>query len=199
MSRNIDRYVPPMEQHVIWSGGFTEEECDMIKQTGELAEFVEAKVGSGVEGGMFDESIRKTKIVWIEPLEENKWIFERMNELAAKINFDKFQMKLKQFDAFQYSKYPVGNFYDWHTDTVTNPSNGLYRKLSFSLMLSDPTDFEGGEFIVSLFGTEAKTETLKLKKGDLVIFYSHLPHKVAPVTKGERITLVTWALGDKIL
>jgi PKHD-type hydroxylase len=197
MSRNIDVYVPPMEQYVIWSGGFTEEECDMIKQTGELSEFMDATVGRD-EDNVVNEDVRKTKIVWIEPYEENKWIFERMNQLAAKINFDKFQLKLKQFDSFQYSKYPVGNFYDWHTDTLTNPSNGLYRKLSFSLMLSDPSDFEGGEFLISPHGSESRCETISLKKGDVAVFYSYIPHKVSPVTKGERISLVTWALGDKL-
>jgi PKHD-type hydroxylase len=197
MSRNIDVYVPPMEQYVIWSGGFTGEECDLIKQTGELSEFMDAAVGRGVDNKV-DEDVRKTKIVWIEPQEENKWIFERMNELTAKINFDKFQMKLRQFDGFQYSKYAIDNFYDWHTDTIINPENGLYRKLSFSLMLSDPSEFEGGEFLISPHGSESKSETISLNKGDVVVFYSHIPHKVSPVTKGERISLVTWALGDKL-
>ena len=197
MSRNIDVYVPPMEQHIVWSGGFTEEECNMIKQTGELAEFVEAKIGS-YEKSQIDEDIRKTKLVWIEPVEENHWIFERMNEFAAKINFDKFQMKLKQFDCFQYSKYSVGDHYDWHTDLIMTPHNGLYRKLSFSLMLSNKDEYEGGDFLLNLNGSNNKCDTVELKKGDLIVFYSYLPHKVTPVTKGERVALVTWALGDKI-
>jgi PKHD-type hydroxylase len=197
MSRRIDLYVPPMEPCVIWSGGFTDEECDSIKDTGELCEFLDAKVGSSGEDGTLDETARKTKIVWIQPKEETAWIFERMNEIVAKMNFDKFQMDLTQFDGFQYSKYEVGDHYDWHNDTVLSPRSGLFRKLSFSLMLSDVDDYEGGEFLLSTSGSETKTEPMKVKKGDLVAFYSHIPHKVSPVTSGQRLTLVTWALGSK--
>ena len=197
MSRKIDAYVPPMEPYAVWAGGFTGEECDLIKDIGEMCEFMDAKIGSGEDGNV-DKDVRKTKIVWIEPNENNKWIFERMNELAAKINFDKFQLDLAQFEGFQYSKYEVGHHYDWHNDMEFTPPHGLFRKLSFSLMLSNEDEYEGGNFLISISGSEAKTQPMKLQKGDLIVFYSYLPHKVEPVTSGERLTLVTWALGNKL-
>lgn len=194
--RSIDKYVAPMEPFHVWRGGFTAEECDAIKQAGELAEFMKAKVGDGPDGRV-DSEIRDTDIVWLEPTEENKWIFERMNLIAARINFDKFQMDLDRFDGFQYSKYKIDGHYDWHSDITIAPQNGLFRKISFSLALSDPNEYEGGDLLLASY-MESKPAVLRPEKGDIVVFYSHVHHKVAPVTSGERITLVTWALGDKI-
>jgi predicted 2-oxoglutarate/Fe(II)-dependent dioxygenase YbiX len=66
-------------------------------------------------------------------------------------------------------------------------------------MLTNPEEYEGGEFLINTRGDQDKeVPTLKVKMGDLLVFYSHLPHKVAPVTSGCRVTLVTWALGAKL-
>ena len=78
------------------------------------------------------------------------------------------------------------------------PPHGLFRKLSFSLMLSNEDEYEGGNFLLSTSGSESKTQPMKLQKGDLMVFYSYISHKVQPVTSGERLTLVTWALGNKL-
>lgn len=196
--RNIDKHVPPYEPFCIWRGAFTSEECNTIVDIGELSEFQQAKVGGEPNGGRVEADTRKTDIVWILPCPKTKWIFEKMNVLAGKINFDKYQLDLVKFDGFQYSKYENGGFYDWHIDTIAAPPDGLYRKLSFSLMLTDPNEYEGGEFYVSTSGDNSKFESFKVEQGDVVAFYSHLPHKVAPVTKGTRVALVTWAMGPKL-
>lgn len=198
MTRSIDRFIPPMESLVQWSGGFTIEECDKIIEIGELCEFQKARIGSG-DSGVTDESIRKTDIVWIEPKEEWKWIFERMNQIVAKVNFDKFQLDLNRFDGFQYSVYKNNGFYDWHIDTFPDPIDGQWRKLSCVLSLTDPDTYEGGDLVLSPQGNnENKIDIYRPSKGTVSFFYSHTPHKVTPVTKGTRITLVTWCLGDKI-
>ena len=98
MTRNIDRHVPQMEDLVIWTGGFTEEECNLIIQTGELFEFMKAGIGDSSDGPEIEEDIRKTNITWIEPYNEHQWLFNRLNEIVAKVNFDKFQLTLNRFD-----------------------------------------------------------------------------------------------------
>lgn len=195
--KRIDNFVPSMQHFCIWGGGFTEEECDAIIAIAELREFKDAHIGAS-DNSRVDDEIRKTNVVWLEEDDDTHWFFERLNQIASKINFDKFQLQLDCFDSFQYSKYEVGCHYDWHTDIIENPDYGLYRKLSLSVMLSDPDDFEGGEFHISPSGNNASSVNVKASRGDVVAFYSHLPHKVCPVTKGERITLVTWCLGGKI-
>lgn len=196
--RNIDLHVPPMELFCVWGNAFTPEECAAVKNIGELFEFEKGKIGSGAFAKE-NEDIRDTDITWIQPKDEFKWVFEKMAALLSKINFDKFQLDLKRFDGFQYSKYKEKGHYDWHTDTIHAPPDGLYRKLSLTLMLTNPEEYEGGEFLINTKGDQDKeVATLKVKMGDLLVFYSHLPHKVVPVTSGCRVTLVTWALGAKL-
>lgn len=196
--RNIDVHIPPMEMFCIWENGFSITDCDKIIEIGELFEFQQARVGESNQARL-DTNIRETNITWIQPEEDYKWIFERMNELAAKINFDKYQMNLNRFDGFQYSKYDINGHYDWHIDTILAPRDGLYRKLSFSLMLTDPDDYTGGELLMNDKGNQDNPTSLRPKKGDLVCFYSHVPHKVSKIISGTRTTLVTWGLGSKIV
>lgn len=183
--------------YAVWQNSFTPEECDTIRQIGELSTFQNARIGGAGEG-VTDESIRNTQIVWIPPEQDKEWIFQRINSVVGKVNFDKFQLDLDVFDGLQYSKYEPDGHYDWHVDTITEPPDGLFRKLSVAIMLSDPDEYAGGDLMVSSNGNNEKCEKLRLAKGSMVVFYSHLPHKVAPVESGLRISLVTWLKGPKL-
>lgn len=189
----VSQYVPPIENFCVWEGAFTSEECDQLRAQCDLQEFIDARIGDN----QIDAEVRDTDIVWIKPDEKTEWIFRRMNELAALINFQKFQMDLSVFDGFQYSKYKMDGHYDWHTDTRNAPSDGMFRKLSFVVMLTDPSEYEGGDFLLCETGNNQTARRMRRNKGDLIVFYSHLPHKVEPVTSGDRFTLVTWAKGPK--
>lgn len=193
----IPKYIPQVESCIAWGKAFSKEECDAIVEECELQEFKKGRVG-GTGDGELNEEVRDSDIVWIYPTNTNEWIFHRMASLAGRINFDKFQLDIDCFDGFQYSKYKTEGHYEWHTDIVEQPRNPqLHRKLSFSLMLTEPSEYEGGELLINLTGDSSKSKNLKCEKGDLIMFYSYLPHKVSPVTKGQRISLVTWAMGPK--
>ena len=105
-----------------------------------------------------------------------------------------------------FTKYKKNQHYDWHIDNLANTyitaqncnTNGKYRKLSFSINLSDPKDFEGGEFYFEFLNSPNNNivECKEIKqKGTIIIFPSFVKHKVAPITKGERNSLVGWVLG----
>lgn len=193
----IHQYVPPVELFCVWHDAFTKEECDAIIQEAELQEFKKGSIGSA-ETSRIDSDIRDSDITWVEPTRENDWIHKRIATVAGQINFDKYQLDLDVFDGFQYSKYNVDGHYDWHTDIIISPNDpSLHRKLSLSLMLTDPKEYEGGELLLAGGGNNSNPVSLKRNKGDLIAFYSFVPHKVAPVTSGERVALVTWALGPK--
>ena len=112
-------------------------------------------------------------------------------------------------ESCQFTKYEKGQFYDWHCDSwdkpyVTqnqqDPSNGKIRKLSVTVSLSDK-DYKGGEleFDFRNMDPDKKPNIKKcteiLPKGSLVVFPSFVWHRVCPVKKGSRYSLVIWNLG----
>lgn len=197
MTIYIPKFFPPVEYFCIWGGGFTPDECDTIIQQGELAEFSKGRIGEQSSDGI-NENVRDSDLTWLQPNDETDWIFQRMASIGSRINFDKFQLDLTRYDGFQYTKYKVDGHYDWHTDIMTQPPNPeLHRKLSFITLLADPSEYEGGDLLMAPSGNNGNHNVLRPKKGDIVAFYSFIPHKVTPVTSGERVSLVTWAMGPK--
>ena len=76
----------------------------------------------------------------------------------------------------------------------------LARKLSMTIWLNDPDEYEGGEFDIEIRGPrmDVRYDTLKLKKGSIVVFPSDKWHRVRPVTSGVRKSLVTWFRGPPL-
>ena len=108
----------------------------------------------------------------------------------------------------QFTKYNKGQYYDWHCDSWERaydkpgtPSHGKTRKLSVTLSLSDEKDYKGGEleFDFRNMDPDKKRNTGICKeirpKGSLVVFPSFVWHRVRPVKKGSRYSLVIWSLG----
>lgn len=184
----------PLEPFVIWENGFSKEEIDKIVAAGELSAFNKGQVGAG-GGAVIDSAIRDTDIVWLEQNEANGWIYEKLSAAAARVNYDKFQFDLVNLQPLQYSKYKLDGHYSWHYDS--GPNMPEHRKLSVVLGLSDPASYEGGELQINAHGDQNKPHSLKIKRGDLVVFPSFMGHRVTPVTSGERLTLVGWAVGPK--
>ena len=93
-------------------------------------------------------------------------------------------------------KYNIGGKYDWHSDYGVSPKRGVYRKLSMTIQLSDPSEYEGGELeIVDYYN---RTHIFPKEKGMFIVFDSRIPHRVCPVTNGTRMSLVGWANGPKL-
>ena len=78
-------------------------------------------------------------------------------------------------------------------NSINNTSNinliGKTRKISMSLVLSDPDEYEGGQ--LEIWGKSIDV----YKKGSIIFFPSWMPHRVTPVTKGTRYSLVMWFIG----
>lgn len=201
---NFREYIPPIEPFVCWGDAFSSEECDKIRELGELQAFENdgfqtARVGGGDGPGDEVPDVRRTDLVWLIPNERTDWIFQRIGQIVGRINFDKFQLDLTDFDGLQFSVYKEENqgHYDWHIDTQNTPPDGKFRKLSIVVSLTDPSEFEGGEFLLRPAGDERNTVSMRLPKGHMLAFYSYTPHKVVTVTKGTRVSLVTWVKGPK--
>ena len=130
----------------------------------------------------------------------DKKIMSRWLSVANIINKDiDWNLDLDAIEEIQYGEYNEEQYYDWHTDQhKTVYGDGRVRKCSFSVFLND--DYEGGEFDLEIHGpnVEDRLQTFeKLPKNQMIFFQSEFWHRVRPVTKGVRKSLVGWVLGPK--
>ena len=109
---------------------------------------------------------------------------------------------LRGIESPQYTVYESGNYYDWHVDQhpYTTMSNGVekrIRKLSASIFLNEPDEYDGGELELEIEGPhhDSRNRSFKLKKGSAIIFQSDTWHRVLPVKSGVRKCLVVWSGG----
>ena len=150
-----------------------------------------------------DPKVRKTSVYFVPFDRSNK-----ANEIAwyflKQANKMMFKYDLTYFEKVQFAEYKDAGFYDWHIDSYYKDEPDKTRKLSLSLMLTDPNTFEGGEFQFYNGGRpleeqgDVTGEQIKkdLKaQGSIVVFDSRDFHRVTPVVKGIRHSVVCWATG----
>jgi PKHD-type hydroxylase len=179
-----------MHDYWLWNSvlpkWFCEEQINNINWT----EKEQGKVKKGKEH-VLDLEKRITDIVWEDissPIGCIAQVYINMANENAGWNFN-----LSNTSGIQIGKYDSSTkgFYDWHTDDGLKPKeNGLVRKLSVSILLSDTNDFEGGMFEFENFDTQPI-----LKQGSIIVFPSQISHRVTPVTLGTRYSAVTWVQG----
>lgn len=143
-----------------------------------------------------DNDIRKSKIKWLHPeADTTEWIYERLMDMSLEANWNIWGFDLQHIrDAIQYTEYHEDKEgeYKWHMDMGPYPLN--YRKVSIIVQLSDPSEYEGGE--VQIMRDSNEPITLPKHKGAVILFPSYLVHRVTPVTKGIRKSLVLWVGGS---
>ena len=144
-----------------------------------------------LEGGVLQkDDLRKSTVVPILPGEDNNWIFERMAAIIAQSN-EHYHFDLNGFyEPLQLAQYTVGDFFDWHLDFGAGTSSN--RKLSLSIQLSDPQDYEGGDLEFQINNNVVKAPRTQ---GTVVVFPSFIMHRVTEITKGVRRSIVGWVSG----
>ena len=171
---------------------FTPDQCRQIIDAGRRQKPQKAQVGMGKPGGGLDTKKRTTTISWI-PFKEMQPMYNQINEFIQKANRNHFGFgDIQITEQAQFTEYPEGGFYDWHMDTDVNMQHEPpVRKISMTLLLSPENQFEGGDLELMAPG-----KRVKLKQGHAIIFASFLNHRVAPVTRGVRQSLVMWFGGE---
>jgi len=141
-----------------------------------------------------DESVRSSRVSW---LTHHDWVRSVLFHYADLANQNAFRVNLYKKADIQFTEYHASEngHYDWHHDVDWNNANGLDRKLSVTVQLSDPSDYEGGDFLFD--ETENPNSEIAKPKGTILVFPSYLKHTVTPVTKGVRKSLVAWFCGPK--
>ena len=141
-----------------------------------------------------DYTARKNKVSHI-PFDKASKIYSDLLGWMQLVNRNRFGFEGMQMqEAGQYSEYSKGDFYNWHMDIGINaiPVPPV-RKISLSLLLNDPKEFEGGELeIFSRAGDTNDNFVFKLKQGQALFFASFHVHRVKPITSGNRKSLVMW-------
>jgi len=175
--------------YAFWNNAFSKEECQTIINI--------AKDKGLVQGTTFNDNktkdVRDSKISWLYSNDNMEWVFRRVTDITLNLNerffkFDLFGLN----EGFQFTNYeaPSGK-YDKHVDRTINIP---VRKLSISIQLTNPEEYEGGELYLY---DDDKGTVMDKTQGTLIIFPSYVLHEVMPVTKGERNSLVTWVTGKQ--
>jgi PKHD-type hydroxylase len=151
---------------------------------------------------------RNSDITWLS----DTWIYKEIHPYIHKANKSAgWNFEWDRSEPCQFTKYKHGQYYDWHCDSWNKtykkegPNKGKIRKLSVTCQLTDGSEYEGGEleFDFRNYDPHMREEAKHLikakeilSKGSIIIFPSHLWHRVKPVMKGTRYSLVLWNLGN---
>ena len=163
---------------------FRPEECDAVLA---LAAAVVPVPGEVIERSG-PAARRRSEVRWLPHGPDTAWLYARIPLLASRLNDAHWGFALGGVEAIQVARYADGAHYDWHVDL--GPGMASLRKLSVSIQLSAGDAYEGGalEF-------PDGPETLGRGRGDAIVFPSFMHHRVAPVTAGERWSVVAWIVG----
>ena len=150
------------------------------------------------------KKLRDSNVVWLN----DTWIYNEIHPWIHEANKRSgWNFDWNYSESCQFTKYKTNQFYDWHCDSWRFPydtpndinTHGKIRKLSVTCTLSDEKDYKGGELEFQFRNqddpTLTQTCTEILPRGSIVVFPSFVWHRVKPVTKGTRYSLVIWNLG----
>ena len=166
---------------------FTPEQCQMIIEAGHKQPREDGQVGGG-KGGTVDTKTRLSHISWI-PFNVLPEMYKTLEKVMLQTNGNHFGFEGMQItEPAQFTEYSNGGFYDWHIDSdVECSKEPPVRKISMTLLLSRDDEFEGGGLELMSEGKFARP-----KQGHAIFFASFIRHRVVPVTKGTRRSLVMW-------
>tara|TARA_R100001086_G_scaffold247898_1_gene183442 strand:- start:497 stop:1084 length:588 start_codon:yes stop_codon:yes gene_type:complete len=169
---------------------FTPSQCQDIINMGHQQKKQEAKVGHQKEkDGNYDTKMRITAISWI-PFEAMPQMYRIVEKSMLQANRNHFGYEGMQVNEHaQFTEYPKGGFYEWHMDAdIVGTNEPPVRKISMTILLSDPSEFIGGDLEFMSEGNKPP----QLLQGQAIFFCSMIRHRVAKVKKGIRRSLVMW-------
>lgn len=171
-----------------FENAFTDEEIEKIKELGNVLPQIKATVVADDKNQVTD--YRESEIAWMPEDSKHRWIYDRISTLVKEANTNMWSYDIFGYDdSLQFTTYYDNNgHYDWHVDFGPTISN---RKLSVVVQLSDPSEYEGGELQLQ----NPNVVSIKRQKGMVVVFSSFVLHRVTPVLKGKRQSLVAWLSG----
>ena len=201
-------------QSIWYFSDLPEDVVDILER--DLTENFDPAMGdSRLHGDALNKDKRNSQNAWIPT---THWVAGFLWHYVQRANRENFLYDLRNIDgeSLQYTRYEEGQFYGWHNDaglatqykpvSVGNRQDGLaqdfvnenielVRKLSFSLQLSDPDSYSGGN--VQFIAEDGTSYIAPRKRGTIVLFDSRTQHRVLKVTRGCRKSIVGWVCGPR--
>jgi PKHD-type hydroxylase len=189
--------------------------CDDIVRYGLSQKEVLARTGGFQDKKLSKDEMailkrrRHSNVTWLD----DTWIYKEIQPYVSLANKNAgWNFEWDWSEPLQFTKYKLNQYYDWHCDSYNKPydiknnknQNGKIRKLSMTLQLTDGSEYEGGEleFDFRNYDPPLRDESKHLRqakeilsKGSIIVFPSFVWHRVKPVRKGTRYSLVMWCLG----
>jgi len=179
---------------VAWDGIFSAAELTAIEKHGDALAHQKAELS----GNAATDAIRVTRVAWFKRDAQTDAFYRRMEDAVLALNGRYFHYDLSGLVDFQYAIYDgsEGGHFDWHKDygRAADARNQEPRKLTLSLQLSDVADYDGCELQAQ---SGNQTDIAPKSRGTLVAFPAYVLHRVTPITRGVRKSLVIWAAGPE--
>ena len=189
MSQHLKKFRDAVPTYRTIIGALTPEECRRIVELN--ANCPEHK-RSQLYLKSSERQVRDSHIFWLRSDTKIEWLYERFHYLVRELNSNYFEYELDGKDkTFQLTRYDVGDYYSWHVDLGAGPTSR--RKLSMTIQLSDPGDYDGSE--LQFFFSEQNIPVAHKEQGSMTVFPSWMTHQVAPTKSGTRWSLVGWFEG----
>ena len=191
----------------------TEKFCNEVIKYGNMQ-----NLNTGITGSKQINELTKKELKNIKKIRESDvsffsdaWVFKEIKPWIDRANVEgEWNFNIDYAENFQFTKYALNQFYDWHCDSHPEPYlnnvntnyNNKTRKISVSCVLSKPEEYEGGDLEFNFRNTKKGMNLYKFEKltqGSIVVFPSFTWHRVKPVTSGTRYSLVIWNLGPSFI
>jgi PKHD-type hydroxylase len=172
---------------------FTKKEIDNIKFLGDIC-LEKQNNKATINGKPTNDDYRICDIAWLQVNHITLPIYNKISSAIHLVNKELFNYDLTTIETLQYTKYEATTqgCYKKHIDMAYGDGPKDCRKLSFSVQLSDPSEYSGGELWLHHNSTP---EIANKKLGIITFFSSYVMHEVTPVTEGIRHSLVGWVRG----
>jgi PKHD-type hydroxylase len=178
---------------VAWRGLFTPAELDRLERYCDGLALEQARLTSGAVS-----SIRTTRVAWVYRGPETDFLYQRIESALLRLNAEHFRSDLSGLETFQFALYngSENGYFDWHNDygRLRAAPEQEPRKLTASLQLSDGVSYDGCDLEVR---AAHPIDVAPRERGTLVAFRANALHRVTPITRGIRKSLVFWAVGPE--
>jgi len=167
---------------------FTDDEMDLLIKAAETEMFT-----GRVDGKVTDPEIRRAQVHGLDK-KKYDWVYVKVWKAILEANKNYYGFSIKHLEGkIQISRYHEDDngHYTWHMDVGAHAAE---RKLSLSIQLSQPSDYEGGR--IGFFYSRNEVYASR-DRGAIITFPSWVMHHVTPVTKGVRYSLVAWVTGPR--